>query len=199
MAGKVREDGHVTSAPVSAPEEAAPHPTRLLLLDAGLRLAGRAGLSQMSVEAVTAEAGVAKGTYYVHFRDRSDFLLQLYRRWDAQLTLAMRNAVAGRDPGLERLLAAMNAYLDTVLATRAVRAILLAARSEPTIAKAVEAAIHDSAGFSRRDFEALGHPNPAASARLFVAMTVEAALAETETGEPDPAIRAAMERFARAV
>lgn len=190
----------MTPAPeVSGPAEAAPHPTRLLLLDAGLRLAGRAGLSQMSVEAVTTEAGVAKGTYYVHFRDRSDFLLQLYRRWDAQLATAMRAAAGGRQPGLERLLAVMTAYLDTVLATRAVRAILLAARSEPAIAEAVEAAIHDSAGFSRHDFAALGHPNPPASARLFVAMTVEAALAETETGATDPAIRAAMERFARAV
>ena len=174
------------------------HPTRLALLDAGLRLAGRTGLSQMSVEAVTAEAGVAKGTYYVHFRDRSDFLLQLYRRWDQTLLEAIRLAIQGRAPGIDRLEAAVNAYLDTVLATRAVRAILLAARSEPAIATAVEVAMHDSAEWARRDFTALKHPHPPASARLFVAMILEAALAETEVGQRDPAMREALERFARA-
>lgn len=168
-----------------------------MLLDAGLRLASRTGLSQMSVEAVTAEAGVAKGTYYVHFLDRGDFLLHLYRQWHAGVMDALRAAVAGREPGFDRLSAATTAYLDALLADRSAKAILVAARSELSLAEEVDRATTDSAVSAVSDFAALGHPFPAASARLFVAMTVEAAVAELEGGHADGAIRSTLARFAR--
>ena len=45
--------------------------TREQLIAAGLSLAERTGLSGMSVNQIVAEAGVAKGTFFHHFRDRS--------------------------------------------------------------------------------------------------------------------------------
>ena len=43
------------------------HPTRDALLDAGTRVAERHGLAGLSVNRVVAEAGVAKGTFYVQY------------------------------------------------------------------------------------------------------------------------------------
>jgi len=185
------------TAGTTGPPPVSLHPTRVLLLDAGLRLAARTGLSQMSVEAVTAEAGVAKGTYYVHFRDRGEFLRQLYLRWHSRLMAALRIAVAGHPAGAVRLQAATTAYLDTLLSDGSARAILLAARSEPSLVAEVDRATADSAESARLDFAALGHQHPGASARLFVAMTVEAAVAELELGRQDPAMRATLTRFAQ--
>ena len=44
---------------------------REALLDAGAALAEEHGLAGVSVNMVVARAGVAKGTFYVHFKDRA--------------------------------------------------------------------------------------------------------------------------------
>ena len=51
------------------------HPTRNALLEAGLKIAEAEGLAHMTVDQIVREAGVAKGTFYVHFSDRVAFLV----------------------------------------------------------------------------------------------------------------------------
>jgi len=48
--------------------------TREALLDAGAVLAEEHGLAGASVEMVVSRAGVARGTFYVHFKDRAAFV-----------------------------------------------------------------------------------------------------------------------------
>jgi len=68
------------------------HPTHEALLQAGMRLAERHGLGNMSINAVVAEAGVAKGTFYVHFANRAAYLVALHQWFHNGLRSAIIDA-----------------------------------------------------------------------------------------------------------
>ena len=107
--------------------------TREALIDAGLRLAERTGLTGLSVNLIVAEAGVAKGTFFHHFGDRASYLLALHREFHERLATQIQAAIAGMSPGRDRLIAVANTYLDGCLRDRGVRALLLEARAEPAV------------------------------------------------------------------
>jgi AcrR family transcriptional regulator len=163
-----------------------------VLLDAGLAVCDHAALSTLSVDAVVAEAGVAKGTFYVHFRDRADYLVALHRRFHDDMAPTIAAAGEGIAPGLDRLWSATIAYLDGCLSSPGTKAMLLDARAEPAIATAV-AASNDR--FARRvapDLAEAGAQNPLDSARLYVAMAAEVALLELAAGRRRPTLRHAL-------
>jgi TetR/AcrR family transcriptional repressor of nem operon len=60
--------------------EAAKHQTRNALLDAGLAEFAKYGLDSPSLDAICARAGYTRGAFYVHFRDRDDFLVGVAER-----------------------------------------------------------------------------------------------------------------------
>ena len=96
--------------------------TRQALVDSGLRLADRVGLTNLSVNLVVQEAGVAKGTFFHHFGDRASYLLALHREFHDRLAEQIQEAITGLPPGRRRLIAGANAYLDGCLRDRGVRA-----------------------------------------------------------------------------
>src|SRR5690242_18163986 len=104
------------------------HPTRIALLDAGFHLADDDGLTSISVDRIVAAAGVAKGTFYVHFADREAYLVALHRQFHDRLRQAIRDASAGLPPGRERLRASTTAYLDGCLDAIGVKGVLTRAR-----------------------------------------------------------------------
>src|SRR5258705_12281697 len=73
--------------------------TREALLDAGAALAEEHGLAGVSVNMVVAQAGVAKGTFYVHFKDRAAFVDAMHARFHARVQVAVDQAVAWPPPG----------------------------------------------------------------------------------------------------
>lgn len=170
----------------------ASHPTHDRLIDAALRLADDRPLVQISVDDIVREAGVAKGTFYVHFADRGAFLAAVNRRFHRSLFRAMAVSVGSLPPGRERLIAGALAYLDACHDQLGVKSILIEARSEPAVA--VEAARRnaETAAAAREDYERLGAADPASSARLFVAAVAEAALMELEAGGVDLQARTAL-------
>jgi TetR/AcrR family transcriptional repressor of nem operon len=169
--------------------------TRQALIDAGLRLAERTGLAGMSINLLVEEAGVSKGTFFHHFQDRAGFLLAVHTGFHDNLLAAIQRQVGPVPPGRDRLLAHAKAYLDGCLRHRGVRALLLEARAEPVIAEAVldrNEALTDLIGV---DFKAMGWPHPADSARLWIALVVEAALIELRLGRRSPSARAALQHY----
>lgn len=172
------------------------HPTRESLLDAGVRLAERQNLLQTSVDHIVREAGVAKGTFYVHFADRTAFLVAIHRRFYDELNAAIDAAVEGLSPGPERLRRGALAYLDGCLRAKAVKAVLLEARMLSEVAHEVALRSTHAAARAARDFKAMGYRHPDACGRLFVAMVSEGALAELEHKRADRGVRAALWRFA---
>lgn len=172
------------------------HPTRQALVDAGLALAASTGLNRLTVDAVVNKAGVAKGTFYVHFPDRTTFLVALHAQFHERLRDAILQAIAHILPGAERLRKGTETYLDGCLHERAIKALLLEARSEPPIAAEVQRRNSEFATVAQADFAAMGWPDAEISARFFVVLCAEAALVELETGRSEAA-RHTLWRFAR--
>jgi TetR/AcrR family transcriptional repressor of nem operon len=169
--------------------------TREGLLDAGIAVAAKHGLSGLSVNRVVAEAGVAKGTFYVHFADRAAFVDALHRRFHARVTDAVAAATEGVAPGAERILAGAEAYLDACLADPAVKALALEARSDPELISSM-ADRHDRfAASARPSFKAMSWPDATAASQLLAAMTAEIAIRELEAGRRLPAQRRSLRRF----
>jgi AcrR family transcriptional regulator len=171
------------------------HPTRETLLQAGVRLAEHHGLAHMSINAIVREAGVAKGTFYVHFANRTAYLGALHQWFHDRLKARIVSAIADLPPGRERLHRGALTYLDACLQERAVKALLLEARSEPAISAEIQRRNADFALLASADFRAMDWPDLEASARLYVAMVAEAALVELEIGGQNPAVRNALLHF----
>ena len=181
-----------------APKTDAGRRTREALLDAGSAVAERGGLAGLSVNAVVAEAGLAKGTFYVHFADRDAFLDALHERFYANIARAIDAAVAGVAPGAESLIAGIDAYLDACLAQRGVKPLLRQLHGEaspPTIASAMQ---QRQSSFTRRidaTLRALGAKDVAVTSRLLAGMISETALLELEAGKRVPTARRTLRRL----
>ena len=169
--------------------------TRQQLVDAGAAVAERAGLAGLSVNAVVAEAGLAKGTFYVHFADRDAFIDALHLQFYARVGDAVTRAVEHLAPGPLRLARGIDAYLDACLADRAIKALLLETRSDANLTTTIAEREGLFARLAAPSLAAMGWREPDVAARLFVAMTSEAALAELEAGRRLPPVRRTLERL----
>lgn len=176
----------------------APHSTRERLLDAGVSVAERHGLTGLSVNRVVAQAGVAKGTFYVHFSDRSAFVDALHARFHARVIDAVATATEGLPAGTERIVRGVEAYLDVCLEDRAVKALAVEARSDPALTASMSARHERFAAAAVPSFKAMGWRDAATAAQLFAAMTAEIAMLELEAGKPLPAARRTLRRFLNA-
>ncbi len=169
--------------------------TRQQLLAAGLNLVQQQPLASVRIDDLVQAAGVAKGTFYLHFKDRADYLVTLHRGFHDEVMNSVQQAVAGQAPSLERLLLGSLAYLDACRRGHPVKALLMEARVEP----AIQAEVHmQNARFSQRasrEFAVARWPTPQQAARLWVGMMAEAALAEAEANASLPEIRDHLRRF----
>ncbi len=163
--------------------------TRLALLDAGATLAEQHGLAGLSVSAVTAQAGVAKGTFYLYFADRNAFIDALHRRFYDHISEVVAEAVRGLHPGRELLLSAIDAYLDACLANQAVKALVFETRTQGELTTMMEQREQLFAILAQPSLSAMGMTPAPIAARLFVAMTSEVALIEMEAGHEVPGAR----------
>lgn len=170
--------------------------TRSDLLDAGLRLAERVGLPQMSVNLIVAEAGVAKGSFFHHFGDRASYLRALYQTFHNRL-LPTESRAAETPPGRDRLWHSTLTYLDACRGQPGVRALLLEARAEPAVSAEIRTRNDTLARLAEADFAAMSFPQPLDSARLWIGMVAEAALLEFDSGTTRPDTRAALAHYLR--
>src|SRR4051812_524013 len=177
------------------PVTPAGHQTRDALLDAGAAVAAEHGLAGLSVNRVVARAGVAKGTFYVHFSDRDAFVDAMHARFHAAVDEAVAAAIDGVEPGGELLVRAAAAYLDVSLRDPATKALALEARSDPALSTAMAGRHERFAALAIPSFKAMQWPDAAAAAQLLSAMTAEIALRELEAGRRLPASRRALRRF----
>lgn len=162
------------------------------LLLAGGAVAARDGLAGLSVAAVAAQAGLAKGTFYLYFPDREAFIDALHQRFYADVNEAVTAAVGVLPPGRERLLAAIDAYLDVCLVNRAVKALVLETRAQGELTTTMEEREELFVGLAEPCTRAMGLRPARVFARLAVALTSEVALIELETGRRVPRARSAI-------
>jgi TetR/AcrR family transcriptional regulator, transcriptional repressor for nem operon len=173
-----------------------PEPGRNALLDAGQRLLATADLARISVNAIVAEAGMAKGSFYQHWPSRAQYVRELHARFHDQLEESIAAAMADLPPGSDRLEAAMNIYLDGCLAEPATKALLVQSRTEAGLSDLVAARNHSAAALIVPDLLALGWTPPKPIATLLVASIAEIALVELDAGQRDNELRRGLLRLA---
>ena len=173
-----------------------PEPGRNALLDAGQRLLGSADLARISVNAIVAEAGMAKGSFYQHWPSRTEYVRALHVRFHDQLEESIAAAMAGLPPGCDRLEAGMNAYLDGCLAELATKALLVQSRTEAGLSDLVAARNESAATLLTPDLVALGWAPPEPIAALLVAGVAEIALVELDAGRRNEELRRGLIRLA---
>lgn len=169
--------------------------THELLLDAGVAVAERDGLAGLSVNRVVTEAGVAKGTFYVHFADREAFVDALHARFHDRVLAAVAQATAEPEPGAERIVRGVEAYLDVCLDDRGVKALALEARADGSETASMSSRHERFAAAAVPSFKAMGWPDAAVAAQLLAAMTSEVAIRELDAGKRLPGARRALRRF----
>jgi TetR/AcrR family transcriptional repressor of nem operon len=175
--------------------EAAPHRTRELLLEGGAEVAASEGLAGLSVNRVVAAAGVAKGTFYVHFADREAFVDALHERFHARVAEAVAEATGETKPGAEQIWRGAEAYLDVCLEYPAIKALALEARTEGALTSSM-AERHDRfTAAAVPGFRAMSWPDARAASQLLAAMTAEIAIRELDAGRRLPAARRSLRRF----
>ena len=150
---------------------------------------------EISINEIVAAAGKAKGTFYVHFVDRTDYLVALHRLFHDRLEATLLKTVEGIEPGATRLWRGSQAYLNRCLDEQGVKALLLEARSEPALVAEVRERNQKFARLVEADFEVMGRQPARQSAYLYVTMVAEAALLELQTSQPDPLIRQALAHY----
>lgn len=165
------------------------------MIEAGLRLSESTGIGGMSVNRVVEEAGVAKGSFFHHFGDRSGYLLALHRTFHDRILSQTLRASTVLPAGREWLWATADAYLDSCLKSRGVRALLLEARAVPAIANEVRSRNDQVAKMCEPHFAVLGWPHPLESARLWIGMVAEAALLEFDARRVQPTLREALHYY----
>lgn len=180
------------------PETSAGHRTRDALLDAGVRLAEAHGLAGLSVNRVVAEAGVAKGTFYVHFSDRAAFVDAMHARFHESMRAAVMRAIDGLPPGPGLLHRASVTYLDACLEDRAVKALVNESRTDPELSAPMAERSAAFGALAVPAFKAMGWKDPKIAARLYHAMVAEAAMMELEAGRRLPAVRRGLQAWVAA-
>lgn len=167
--------------------------TREALLNAGRAIAVTDGVEAVTVGAVTTQAGVAKGTFYVHFADRDAFIGALRDSLNARARDAVTHAVRNLPPGERRLMVGIGAYLDACLADRSIKAL----KPGPTQADGdcTEARQHELIAMIEPNLRAMGWRDAATAARLLLATTIEVAVIEHDSGQKNTAARRALRRL----
>jgi TetR/AcrR family transcriptional regulator, transcriptional repressor for nem operon len=166
------------------------------LLAAAALAVERDGLASLSIHDITSLAGVAKGTFYVHFADRTDVLVAIHRSFHdkvfAHITDTTKTLPAGRRRAEQRIIA----FLDECRRQRAVRALLLEARTDPTIEVEAQRRNVQAAGLLSADLWAEGHDVLAMElAHLIVVATADIAIREFLAGRKLHPLRNALLRF----
>jgi AcrR family transcriptional regulator len=98
-----------TPAPV-APPGPKPVPARRRILDASYALFARRGIRDVGVDELIENAGVARATFYSHFRSKDDLVLAYLARLFEARSAAIETAVRGGGEGPSALLGIFDVF-----------------------------------------------------------------------------------------
>jgi AcrR family transcriptional regulator len=127
----------------AAVREAAPESVRIRILRGAAAVFGRLGYGATSVEAILAEAGVSRRTFYKTFRSKEDVLRVLFENSVLMLLGAVREAERSGKAPHERLASAVEAYVRVHARAGPLARVLLLEQFSPSspLAKQRDAAM----------------------------------------------------------
>jgi AcrR family transcriptional regulator len=131
--------------------------------EAALQLIAEAGLGKLTVDTLAARLGVTKGSFYWHFKGRSDLLAAARDRWEQRSTgEAMRALDAFADPR-RRLSLLIDASLQPPRA-RSLYAALAEAAEDPIVGRVLNRVATARVDYLEACYKELGLSEPLAKA-----------------------------------
>lgn len=106
------------------------HETRADVFAAAIELFTKHGYQSTSVERISAEAGVAKGTFFVHFESKAEVLVEVVRAHARAATAARTRVRQEGGSALDGMREAMTTLARQASASRAIARGVLAAALE---------------------------------------------------------------------
>jgi AcrR family transcriptional regulator len=125
--------------------------------DAGLHVVARRGWGALTIDNVAAWLRVTKGSFYWHFADRRAFLAAVLARWRYMSSTATLARVADSPDPRDRLRRIFQLVIEESGPVELDTA-LWAARSEPLVASAIEAASRERLDLLTGLYQELGFP-----------------------------------------
>jgi len=135
---------------------------------AALQLIAEAGLGALTVEALAARLGVTKGSFYWHFKGRSDLLAAALARWEQRTTTeAITGLSAVTDPG-QRLCLILDASSQPPR-SRSLYAALAEASEDPIVRRVLNRVASARIEYLEVCYRELGLPPPLAKTKAVFA------------------------------
>lgn len=174
------------------------HPSWRMLLDAGQALAESSSLAGIAISDVTAKAGLAKGTFYVHFAGRNDYLIALFSDVCAHIEERVVAAARLREPGLPRLTAGITELLEACIQTPGARTLLVESRHDPVLGPEAASALVRVGAAIEAELEHAGWQSLVPESALLIGLAVGDLLAmEAREGHRLARMRAALMQMLR--
>src|SRR2546426_9873892 len=101
-----------SATPIREPQTARGQRTRAQLLDAAESVFGKKGFERASIAEITQAAGVALGTFYVYFPDKTSIFVELIDELGARLRRSIAEQVQGLTFRLEIERAGFRAFFE---------------------------------------------------------------------------------------
>ena len=162
-------------------------PMRLRILRGAAQVFGARGYAATSVEAILAEAGVSRRTFYKHFRSKDDVLRVLFENSVSMLLTAVRDAQRSAGPASDRLATAIERYLEVHARAGGLARVLLLEQFSPSSPLALQRdqAMVAFAALIAEGFAREGRPQPDPMLVRGVVAAVNAIAVQMATEHPE--------------
>jgi hypothetical protein len=167
-------------------------PVSQRLLDAAPRLCRNISVHELTPAALCVEAGCDMAEFDQAFGSLDTYLVELQRRFDRHIVDHVAAVTSGNSSGLLRVQLATETVLSACLDQRDLHGWLVSARHRPALQDRLRNRNRGYALIFGAEMSALGWPDPAAAARLYMAMVNEVAVVEHRANRPQPNLREAL-------
>ena len=161
------DNGPVTKKGSGAKRLGEPTLTEADWAEAALQMIAESGLGALTVDALAARLGVTKGSFYWHFKGRTDLLRAALARWEERATtdnMKGLNAIPDPRTRLELMLDASSQPPRS----RSLYAALAEAADDPVVRQSLNRVASSRIHYLETCYRALGEPAPLARSRALL-------------------------------
>lgn len=137
-------------------------------VEGSLQLISEAGLRALTVEALAARLGVTKGSFYWHFKGRSELLAGALARWEHRATTEAIAGLSAVTDARQRLILMLDAATRPPR-SRSLYAALAEAADDPMVSRVLKRVASSRIEFLETCYRELGLPVSQAKAKAVLA------------------------------
>ena len=137
-------------------------------VEGALQLISEAGLQALTVEALAARLGVTKGSFYWHFKSRSELIVGSLERWEHRATTEAITGLSAVTDARQRLTLMLEAASQPPR-SRSLYAALAEATGDPIVRRVLNRVASARIEFLETCYRELGLPGQQAKARAMLA------------------------------